>query len=106
MPAQQQEAASYAWTCRRCGKQQSGLPLDHAFYAPDHWAGMSEHEREARGRIDSDVCIYRDDDGRHIFVRGCLEVPSMAWTVATSGASGCRSPSQASIASASCGERL
>lgn len=62
----------YAWTCKSCGKQHTGLPLDFAARAPDHWFAVPEAERDRRTRLDSDVCII---DGADIFVRGCLEVP-------------------------------
>lgn len=49
---------NHVWVCGCCNKQFDHLPLDVAFTAPDHWLGLTEAE-----------------DGRQIFVRGCLEVP-------------------------------
>jgi len=63
---------NHAWACRCCGKQFYTLPLDFACAAPDHWFGLPEAERDARGKLDSDVCIIDNTD---IFVRGCLEIP-------------------------------
>jgi len=62
----------YAWTCQCCGKQFSTLPLDFACKVPDYWLGIPEAEREARGKLSSDVCMV---DNTYIFVRGCLEIP-------------------------------
>src|SRR6266550_5210091 len=62
---------NYEWTCNCCGKRFNSLPLDFAVTAPDPWFGLSEEEREARGKLDSDVCMI----DRDIFVRGCLEIP-------------------------------
>lgn len=62
---------NHSWTCRCCGRQFNTLPLDFACEAPDHWFGIPESERDARGKLDSDVCMIDDD----IFVRGCLEIP-------------------------------
>ena len=58
--------------CRCCGRQFNTLPLDFACEAPDHWFEIPESERDARGKLDSDVCMIDDKD---IFVRGCLEIP-------------------------------
>jgi hypothetical protein len=62
----------HVWTCRCCGRQFSILPLDFASEAPDHWFQIPESERDARAKLDSDVCMI---DGNDIFVRGCLEIP-------------------------------
>lgn len=61
----------HAWTCRCCGKQFNELSMSYAIEAPHHWLQLPEAERQARGKIDSDVCAIDDD----IFVRGCLEIP-------------------------------
>jgi hypothetical protein len=65
----------YRWTCACCNKQFDSLPLDYGFNAPDHWVELSEEQQQTRGLIDSDVCMIEDEDGRHIFVRGCIEIP-------------------------------
>ncbi|MFI5014717.1 MAG: DUF2199 domain-containing protein [Hyphomicrobiales bacterium] len=62
----------YAWTCGCCGKQHNTLPLDHAYYSPDQWHGLSDAERESRAKLNADVCII---DRRDFFIRGCLEIP-------------------------------
>ncbi|HEX4570880.1 MAG TPA: DUF2199 domain-containing protein [Dongiaceae bacterium] len=65
----------YRWTCTCCNKEYDSLPLDYGFQAPDYWVGLSEEERNRLGRLDRDVCTVRHEDGRHIFIRGCLEIP-------------------------------
>ncbi len=62
----------YTWTCRSCGQQHRGLPLDFACRAPDPWFGVPEAERAARTKLDSDLCMI---DRQYWFVRGCLEIP-------------------------------
>jgi hypothetical protein len=63
---------NHSWTCRCCGRQFNELPLNFAPAAPDPWLELTEEERSARGRIDSDICVI---DHQQFFVRGCLEVP-------------------------------
>ena len=63
---------NHVWTCRCRGRQFDTLPLDFACEAPDHWLEIPESQRDARGKLDSDVCMIDDKD---TFVRGCLEIP-------------------------------
>lgn len=65
----------YRWTCGCCNKQFDTLPLDRAFEGPHHWAVLSEDERQRSSRIDSDICTIATDEGRQIFIRGCIEIP-------------------------------
>jgi hypothetical protein len=65
---------NHVWTCRCCGRQFNTLPLDFTCKAPDHWFQIPESERQHRGKLDSDVCMI---DGKDVFVRGCLEIPSV-----------------------------
>jgi hypothetical protein len=62
----------YSWTCQCCGRQFNELPLGYAPTAPGPWLALSEEERSARGKIDSDLCVI---DGQQFFVQGCLELP-------------------------------
>ena len=62
----------YTWTCRSCGQQHRGLPLDFACRAPDPWFDVPEAERAVRTKLDDDLCMI---DRRDWFVRGCLEIP-------------------------------
>jgi hypothetical protein len=63
---------SYSWTCSCCGKQFDTLPFDYSFDAPSNWHGLSEAEREARGKLTSDLCVIDDAE---FYVRGCVEIP-------------------------------
>lgn len=65
----------HAWTCSCCGKQYSELPLDVGLIAPDPWLDLTEAERAARGKLDSDICRIDSDN----FVKGCLEIPIIGY---------------------------
>jgi hypothetical protein len=62
------------WTCSRCGRVHEGQPRDWAFDAPDYWHTLSPAER-SRGKLSEDLCVIRDDDGEHFFIRGVLPIP-------------------------------
>src|ERR1700736_1342465 len=62
----------HVWTCRCCGKRFDDLPLSYAPAAPDPWLAITESERRAGGRIDSDICVINRES---FFVRGCVEIP-------------------------------
>jgi hypothetical protein len=61
----------HAWTCNCCGKQYAELPLDIALLVPDPWLDLTDTERAARGKIDTDVCTIDSDT----FIKACLEIP-------------------------------
>jgi hypothetical protein len=63
------------WTCSRCGRVHEGQPRDWAFDAPDYWYGLPPGERWSRGQLSEDLCVIRDDDGEHYFIRGVLPIP-------------------------------
>jgi hypothetical protein len=65
----------YRWTCACCNQQHDSLPLDYGFEAPDYWVELSEEEKKRLGRLTPDICTIRHEDGRHIFIRGCVEIP-------------------------------
>jgi hypothetical protein len=69
----------HSWTCRCCGGQFDELPLNFASAAPGPWLELTEEERSARGKIDSDICVI---DRQQFFVRGCLEVPIIDYSTA------------------------
>src|SRR5690348_16585212 len=69
------DAVDYRWTCGCCDKQFDTLPLDIGFTAPDHWVGLSEEERQRLGGLTPDICTIKTEEGRQIFIRGCLEIP-------------------------------
>ena len=66
---------NHRWVCGCCNKQFDGLPLDVAFDGARPLAGPDGGGALRRGRIDADVCMIEAEDGRQIFVRGCLEIP-------------------------------
>jgi len=63
----------YAWTCKCCGKQRSGLPLDFFSVAPNPWMSVPEDQRSSSGnKLDENLCMIGNKD---FFVRGCVEIP-------------------------------
>ena len=63
----------YTWTCKCCGRQQTGLPLDFAVPAPDPWFNAPEGERDPRhNRLDADLCVI---ESKEFYIRGCLQIP-------------------------------
>jgi hypothetical protein len=66
-------AAIFAFRCSTCSQLHEGSP-SFGFRAPDPYLEQSKAIQDA-GRLTSDLCEYEDEDGRHFFVRGCLEIP-------------------------------
>jgi len=42
--------------------------------APAQWSLLS-HEERAKSELSSDQCVIETTEGRHFFIRGCLEIP-------------------------------
>jgi hypothetical protein len=63
------------WTCSRCGRVHEGLPHDWGFDAPVYWYALSPDERSTRGKLSEDLCVIRDEEGEHFFIRGILPIP-------------------------------
>jgi hypothetical protein len=63
------------WTCRRCGEEHEGLPLDLAFDAPAYWYALSEEERTSPTVLGDDLCVIGNEDGTDFFIRGVLPIP-------------------------------
>jgi hypothetical protein len=63
------------WTCSRCGRVHEGLPRDWGFDAPIYWYALTPDERATRGKLSEDLCVIRDDEGEHFFIRGVLLIP-------------------------------
>ncbi len=61
----------YTWTCKCCGQQQNGLPLDWIAEAPDNYFWVPEPERDERTMLSDDFCHV---DGQH-YLRGVVEIP-------------------------------
>lgn len=66
-------AAIFGFKCSTCGEVHEGSP-SFAFRAPDPYLEQPKAAQEA-GKLGSDLCWYEDDDGRHQFIRVCLEIP-------------------------------
>ena len=56
-------------TCRTCGQEHAGLPLDYSFGLPDEVFSLDFIPRYLRARSNSDLCTL--DDSRH-FMRGVI----------------------------------
>ncbi|MDD5274099.1 MAG: DUF2199 domain-containing protein [Methylovulum sp.] len=66
-------AAIFSFKCSSCDNIHEGSP-SFAFRAPDPYLQQTDKVREA-GELNDDFCRYKDDDGEHLFIRVCLEVP-------------------------------
>lgn len=66
-------AAIFAFKCSSCDEVHEGSP-SFGFRAPDTFLEQDKAVQE-EGKLGSDLCWYDDEDGRHFFVRVCLEVP-------------------------------
>ncbi len=66
-------ASIFSFTCSCCGQVHEGSP-SFAFRAPDPFLEQPS-EVQAAGELTSDLCWYDDEDGRHFFIRVCLEIP-------------------------------
>lgn len=63
-----------AFKCRTCNEWHEGPIESLGADEPDQLRHVPDSEREERVALSSDQCIL-DMDGRHYFVRGCLEIP-------------------------------
>ncbi len=66
-------AAIFAFKCSECDKIHEGSP-SFAFQAPDPFLQQPPEVRQ-KGSLTQDLCQYEDEDGRHFFIRACLEIP-------------------------------
>lgn len=66
-------AGIFSFKCSSCGEVHEGSP-SFGFRAPDPYLEQSAEVREA-GHLDTDLCEYEDEDGKHYFIRVCLEIP-------------------------------
>ena len=67
-------AAIFAFKCSCCGEIHEGSP-SIGYRMPDQYACLSEEQRAAMGRINSDFCTITHDEGTDYFIRAVLEVP-------------------------------
>jgi len=66
-------AGIFSFKCSTCGKVHEGSP-SIGFRAPDPYLEQSKAVQDA-GKLGTDLCRYEDEDGEHLFIRACLEVP-------------------------------
>jgi hypothetical protein len=63
----------FSFKCSTCGKVHEGSPCI-GFRAPDPYLEQSKAVQDA-GKLGTDLCRYEDEDGEHLFIRACLDVP-------------------------------
>lgn len=67
-------AGIFAFHCKCCGELHEGSP-SFGFSSPDHYASLSEEQKQRMGELSSDFCSITHDEGTNYFVRAVLEVP-------------------------------
>ena len=60
------------YVCVTCGQRHDGPPMSFGFDAPLLYESITADERDTRCGLTPDLCVV---DGKHFFVRGCLEIP-------------------------------
>lgn len=63
----------FSFKCSQCGELHEGAP-SFSFNSPAPYNEQTESIKTA-GKLNSDICEYKDEDGIHYFIRVCLEVP-------------------------------
>ncbi len=77
------------FTCSCCGRSHDISQISFGADAPVQWDLLTDAER-AKSELWEEQCIVDSRDGRHFFVRACLEIPIKAtdqvftWDVWTS----------------------
>lgn len=62
------------FTCSSCKAVHDLSQISFGADAPVQWGPLSETER-ARSELGQEQCVINANDGRHFFVRACLEIP-------------------------------
>jgi hypothetical protein len=60
-------AAIFAFKCSCCGEVHEGSP-SFGFKAPDHYASLSDAQKESMGNINDDFCTITHESGTDYFV--------------------------------------
>ncbi len=60
--------------CKTCSREHDLSEISFGADAPLQWNLLSDAER-ARSELGSDQCVIDSSEGRHFFVRACLEIP-------------------------------
>jgi hypothetical protein len=77
------------FTCSCCRESHDLSQISFGADAPVQWRLLTEAER-ARSELGQEQCVIESDEGRHFFVRACLEIPiqgvddAFTWGVWTS----------------------
>jgi hypothetical protein len=60
--------------CATCGKLHDLSEISFGADAPVQWSLVTDGER-ARSELTPEQCVLESSEGRHFFVRACLEIP-------------------------------
>lgn len=66
-------AGIFSFKCSCCGEIHEGSP-SFGFNAPAPFLEQPE-QIQKKGKLGSDLCYYKDEDGFHYFIRVVLEIP-------------------------------
>ena len=69
----------FEFKCSCCNQVHKGIP-SLGSHAPNYFYNIQENEHEQRVQLTSDTCII---DNEHFFVRGCLEIPPLFFSMST-----------------------
>lgn len=67
-------AGIFAFRCARCDELHEGSP-SFGFNAPDHYANLSDEQKEQLGWLSDDLCTITRGDHTDFFIRTVLDVP-------------------------------
>ncbi|APW36689.1 hypothetical protein RD110_05355 [Rhodoferax koreense] len=67
-------AAIFAFKCTCCGDIHEGSP-SVGYRMPDQYTCLNEEQRASMGKISSDFCTIKHEEGTDYFIRAVLEVP-------------------------------
>ena len=62
------------FVCATCRDEHDLDEISFGAEAPEQWRLLTEEE-QARSELSSDQCVVESKDGRHFFVRACLDLP-------------------------------
>jgi hypothetical protein len=61
-----------SFLCKSCGKVHDGIPTSYGVEAPFNRDGLTDAEKQSRGKLDFDQCVI---DGEQFYVKGNIEIP-------------------------------
>ena len=62
----------FEYECSTCGQLHQGAP---SFSYETPLAYNPDNHEQSGHKLDSDMCMFHDEEGDHFFVRVCLEIP-------------------------------